>query len=262
MHLLPAFAARFGADLSDFLRLGLNRRYGTALVVESATMRRFSEHEAPAQWDLYTGAFGRIGLAMPRAMVLRLLQCRYGLNEAVELDPQAVAVTASEERLAHKLGLELVTALAQRLHEGLSPALSEAPPQALSRAGDSGLASGPWRLEVWLAEPQRGGRHRLQFSLDNGWLAMLLDQLGRGRTLSREPRATAAQPLRRRLKLRLVARLLQQRMPLGQVLDLRVGSVLPIPQPATVVLVKDSPLFTASVAEHKGRLWLTGFQDI
>lgn len=267
MHLLPTFAARFGADLVDFLRLGLNRRYGTQLEFASADMRRFGEHEAPARWDVYTGAPGRLGLALPRGLVLRLLQCRYGVSEGVteeapEIDLEAVPVTASEERLAHKLGLELVTALVQRIHEGLAPSVAEAAPLALTRGAESGLPTGAWRLEVVLTESQRGERHRLQFSLDNSCMAMLLDQLGQGRTLARDQSVAAATPLAGRLKLRLVARLLQQRVSLGQVVDLRVGSVLPIPQPATVVLVKDAPLFTASVAEHKGRLWLTGFQDI
>lgn len=262
MHLLPAFAARFGADLSEWLRLGPNRRYGTGLEFVSATMRAFSERESPARWAIYAGPSGRIGLAMPRGLVLRLLQCRYGLEEANEADPASVALTASEERLARVLGQQLVVAMAQRIRDGLAPAEGEEAGQALDWTGESGLPTGLWRLEVVLTEPQRGARHVLQFSLDDGWMGLLLDQLGQGRTLVRDQAATPAEPLAGRLKLRLVARLLQQRMPLGHILDLRVGSVLPIPQPQTVVLVKDSPLFNASVAEHKGRLWLTGFQDI
>lgn len=262
MHLLPAFAARFGADLSEWLRLGPNRRYGTGLEFASATMRAFGAQESPARWAIYAGAAGRIGLAMPRGLVLRLLQCRYGLDETTEADPASVALTASEERLARVLGQQLVAAVAQRIGDGLAPADGEASAAAPEWSVDSGLPTGVWRLEVVLTEPQRGARHVLQFSLDDGWMGLLLDQLSQGRTLVRDQSATPAEPLAGRLKLRLVARLLQQRMPLGQILDLRVGSVLPIPQPQTVVLVKDSPLFSASVAEHKGRLWLTGFQDI
>ncbi len=262
MHLLPAFAARFGADLSEWLRLGPNRRYGTGLEFASATMRAFGDKESPARWAIYTSPSGRIGLAMPRGLVLRLLQCRYGLDETGEADPASVALTASEERLARVLGQQMVSAMAQRIRDGLAPADGDGEVQPLDWSVDSGLPTGPWRLEVVLTEPQRGARHVLQFSLDDGWMGLLLDQLGRGRTLVRDQAATPAEPLAGRLKLRLVARLLQQRMPLGHILDLRVGSVLPIPQPQTVVLVKDSPLFNASVAEHKGRLWLTGFQDI
>ena len=262
MHLLPAFAARCGADLSEWLRLGPNRRYGTGLEFASATMRAFGAQESPARWAIHAGPAGRIGLALPRGLVLRLLQCRYGLDETSEADPASVALTASEERLARVLGLQLVATVAQRIACGLTPAESHGAAPAMAWSVDSGLPAGPWRLEVVLAEPQRGARHVLQFSLDDGWMGLLLDQLSQGRTLVRDQAATPAEPLAGRLKLRLVARLLQQRMPLGHILDLRVGSVLPIPQPQTVVLVKDAPLFSASVAEHKGRLWLTGFQDI
>ena len=65
-----------------------------------------------------------------------------------------------------------------------------------------------------------------------------------------------------RLQLRLQARLLSRRLTLGEVFDLRPGSVIPVSLQGTDVLVKDVRLFTATVAEHKGKLWLTAFNDI
>lgn len=264
MHLLPAFCARFGADVSELLRLGPNRRYGTGLVVEQATMARHRGDEAPQRWNVFAGDTGRIGLSMPRTLVLRLLQCRYDLREAPAADPQA-AVTASEERLSHKLGLQLAQVLARRISEGLPPP-GAAPPEAAAPAlafqAEVGQPTGLWQITLVLSEPQQDVRHTLGLSLDDGWMHRLLDQLGQGRTLPRDSSLRSATPLAGRLKLRLVARLVQQRLPLGAILDLQPGSVLPIPQPATVVLVKDAPLFSANVAEHKGRLWLTGFQDL
>jgi len=40
-----------------------------------------------------------------------------------------------------------------------------------------------------------------------------------------------------------------------------VGDIIPVSLQATDVLVKNSRLFTATVAEHKGKLWLTAFND-
>ena len=264
MHLLSALSARFGADVSELLRLGPNRRYGTGLLVEHAAMQR-QRADAPAQrWIVYAGDAGRIGLAMPRTLVLRLLQCRYDLQDAPVTDP-AAAVTASEERLSHKLGQQLAQVLARRIEEGLPPPGATTPEAAapqLAFQAEIAQPTGLWQIELVLSEPQPEGRHVLRLSLDDGWMHRLLDRLGQARTLPRDTATANGLPLANRLKLRLVARLVQQRLPLGAILDLQPGSVLPIPQPATVVLVKDSPLFTASVAEHKGRLWLTAFQDL
>lgn len=266
MHLLGAFAERFGADVSELLRQGLNRRYAIGLQVEAASMRQRAQNEDPVRWNVYAGPAGRIGMAVPRALVLRLLLCRYGGAAEAPVEPDTVAITASEERLSNKLGQQLALALAHRIDAGLPPAGVAAEPASPDAAvpfhSESALPTGLWQLDLVLAEAGQAARHVLRFSLDDGCMHQLLDRLGRGRSLARDAAAMTALPLSERLKLRLTARLVQQRLPLGAILDLQPGSVLPIPQPTAVVLIKDSPLFSASVAEHKGRLWLTAFQDL
>jgi hypothetical protein len=49
-------------------------------------------------------------------------------------------------------------------------------------------------------------------------------------------------------------------MPLGRLLDLRPGEVLPVRLGATDVLIDDARLFTATVAERQGKLCLTSFK--
>jgi flagellar motor switch protein FliM len=266
MHLLGSFAERFGADVSELLRQGLNRRYAIGLQVVGATIRQRSRSEEPVRWNVYAAPAGRIGIAVPRALVLRLLLCRYGASEPGPLVPDTVAVTASEERLSTKLGQQLALALACRVASGLPPAGVAADALATDTAvpfhSETALPTGLWQIDLTVEEPHQGGLHVLRFSLDDGCMHALLDRLGRDRTVARDAAAVPTQPLVERLKLRLTARLVQQRLPLGAILDLQPGSVLPIPQPTAVVLVKDSPLFSASVAEHKGRLWLTAFQDL
>lgn len=266
MHLLGALAERFGADVSELLRQGLNRRYAIGLQVAGAVIRQRSHASEPVRWNVYASPAGRIGIAVPRALVLRLLLCRYGDTEAAPLEPETVAVTASEERLSTKLGQQLAVALARRIEAGLPPpgvaAEAAGADPAVPFHSESALPTGLWQLDLTVSEPNQATQHVLRFSLDDGCMHQLLDRLGRGRTPARDAAAVATQPLAGRLKLRLTARLVQQRLPLGAILDLQPGSVLPIPQPTAVVLVKDSPLFSASVAEHKGRLWLTAFQDI
>jgi flagellar motor switch protein FliM len=64
------------------------------------------------------------------------------------------------------------------------------------------------------------------------------------------------------LQLTLVARLLEKQMPLGSLLDTRIGDVIPVSLGTSDVLVGDSRLFTASITEHKGKLCLTAFEDV
>lgn len=266
MHLLGAFAERFAADVSELLRQGLNRRYAIGLQVADASMRQRARNEDTVRWNVYASPSGRIGMAVPRALVLRLLLCRYGAEATAPVTPDTVAVTASEERLSHKLGQQLALALARRIAAGLPPAGVAADPAEpdplVPFHAESALPTGLWQLDLTLVEAEQGARHVLRFSLDDACMHQLLDRLGRGRMPARDGAAANGRPLSERLKLRLTARLVQQRLPLGAILDLQPGSVLPIPQPTAVVLVKDSPLFSASVAEHKGRLWLTTFQDL
>ncbi|MDB5848096.1 MAG: fliM [Rhodoferax sp.] len=276
VHLLPAFADRFAADIGDFLRLGPNRRYGTALAVQTASMA-LSTAAAPARrWMVFGSAQGRIGVSIERKLVLRLLQCRYGLpQEAADVETTAPPVTASEERLARKLGAQLVTALVHRVYDGLqaagtagaagaaaeaSDAGADGEPEAVAWSADAFAAPGVWYLTLGLAEVAKELEGLVCFSLDEGWMRSLLGQLARTGPAPRD--ADGAEPLAARLKLRLVARLLQQRVSLGEVLALKVNDVLPVNLQTTDVLVKDSRLFTATVAEHKGRLWLTAFNDV
>jgi len=64
MHLLPAFAARFGADLSEWLRLGPNRRYGTGLEFASATMGHLHQ-PVRTHRPGHAARFGAAFVAMP-----------------------------------------------------------------------------------------------------------------------------------------------------------------------------------------------------
>ncbi len=264
VHLLAAFADKFGADLSDLLRLGLNRRYGTQFTVGEVRMEHVPAAIAP-RWNVYGSATGRIGVALDRSLVLRVLHCRYGLRDGEGADPGSIPVTASEERLAQKLGLQLALGLAARIREGLSILGSEPADgmgDDIAWRAETTDAVGAWTLQVRIDELQAGLCSQLQFSLDAAWMGLLLGQLAAGRSAPRKDlRKDETQQLAQRLRVRLVARLLHRRMALGEVLDLRPGDIIPVSFQAADVLVKDSRLFTATVAEHKGGLWLTAFND-
>lgn len=264
IHLLEGFAEKFGADLADFLHLGWDRRYGTQFVVASARITD-SAPVIAARWNVYSCAMGRIGVALDRCLVLRLLYCRYGQRDRKDVDPASVPMTSTEERLARKLGLQLAQLLSLRIRQGLNALASDVGESAcdeFSWRTESTDALGDWTLQLRIDEPQTGQCLPLQFSLDAAWMGLLLDQLAAGRTGPRkELHKDATQRLAKRLQVKLVARLLQRRMALGDVLDLRPGDIIPVSFQRADVLVKDARLFTAAVAAHKGGLWLTAFDD-
>ncbi|MDZ7862141.1 MAG: FliM/FliN family flagellar motor switch protein [Acidovorax sp.] len=266
VHLLAPFARKFGADLSDLLRQGMNRRYGTRLAVAEARMVHRPASAAP-RWQVYGMPQGRMGVAMERELLLRLLQCRYGVRSGEVPDPATIPLTATEDRLARRLGEDIVAALVLRVQAGLAALAMGPQPDAevegaLQWLAQSRDAVGAWSLVLTVEEPGWGLRSEVQVGLDDAWMERLLAQLTTGRTQARRERLHAeTHSLAGRIPVRLSARLLRRRITLGEVMDLRPGDVIPVSFQSADVLVKDSRLFTATVAEHKGGLWLTAFND-
>lgn len=266
VHLLAPFARKFGADLSDLLRQGMNQRYGTRLAVAEARMVHRPASAAP-RWQVYGMPQGRMGVAMERELLLRLLQCRYGVRSGEAPDPATIPLTATEDRLARRLGEDIVAALVLRVQAGLAALAMGPQPDAevegaLQWLAQSRDAVGAWSLVLTVEEPGWGLRSEVQVGLDDAWMERLLAQLTTGRTQARRERLHAeTHSLAGRIPVRLSARLLRRRITLGEVMDLRPGDVIPVSFQSADVLVKDSRLFTATVAEHKGGLWLTAFND-
>jgi flagellar motor switch protein FliM len=76
------------------------------------------------------------------------------------------------------------------------------------------------------------------------------------------PAAPPAPPLVERVRVTLTGRLVRKEMQLGDVLALRPGAVVPVSLGMADVMIGESRLFTAAVAEHKGKLCLTSFEDL
>jgi len=265
VHLLSAFSQRFCTDLSIFMRDTLDRRYGTQLQVSNVTLTRAQQADEPRRWNVYESRTGRIGLALDRSLVLRILHCRYGVQgNNQQTDPDTTPITASEERLTQNLGQQMVVALASRIRKGLQPLATAASPtdaDQISWHAESTDTVGSWLIQVRIEEPLTGLQTGLEFSLDDAWMHVLLSQLAAKRLAPKEPSKSDAQPLASRLQVKLVAQLLQRRMAMGDILDMRVGDIIPVSLQTTDVLVRNTRLFTATVAEHRGKLWLTAFND-
>lgn len=275
VHLLGGFAQQLRDDFADFLRARINRRYKASFQIDAIS---FVAAPADSQrWLSYVtndgcGADdGRIHFAIERPLLLCLLRYRYGsvmpeTSAATDSATQPLAATidepetATEERLGTMLGQQLAE-LAVRRIESVQRAPVETPAAVtFAEASLQGASDGEWLLRLTLSETRCNVSGDLLLKISAAWMNRLLQALAPSRERQRQRPAT--KPFPARLQLTLQARLLEKEVPLATLLDLRLGDVLPISVGDADVLIGDSRLFTASVAEHHGKLCLTSLADV
>ena len=250
-------------------RMTLNRRYRARFQVGEVAMSPMEELVQPKRWLTVGCALGRIGVALERKIILSIMAYRYGLADS---DGQAAPPhesehpeTATEERLAAMLGQQFVHLLAARIEAGLDPHAVQsvediAQGHAFNAVSPVTPSRGAWVIRVNLEELAHGIEGMLHFALDDAWMARLLQNIGPARDKPAEAAASLTE-FAGRLQLTLAARLLKKDILLGELLDIRVGDVIPVSFGSADVLIDDSRLYSASIVEHKGKLCLTSFED-
>lgn len=258
VHLLPKFADRLRGDLAERLHALMNRRYRASFGVEHVDIRCLAEPVQAGRWLRHESAAGAIGFAIDRALLLGALHFRYGADPSTASQP--ARETSTEERLAATLALQLVNTLADCIDAGQDVGTRERECRAVAPCAPP--PANTWTIRARIAEATLGIVGDLWFTLDDAWIARLLRHLGGTRDRPRDPTGPdAGEPLARRVPLTLTGRLLRTELPLGKVLAIQVGDVLPVSLGPTDVLVDDARLFRAVVAEHAGKLFLTSFED-
>jgi flagellar motor switch protein FliM len=271
VHLLHNFVFPLREDLAEVFRTSLNRRYRASFELGEVTISRLEAVPQRCRWLAYTSELGRIGVAMERQVLLCVLDYRYGGREmplpatethaGTEAAQAAPRETATEERLAAMLGRQFVAALAERIEWLPESGNAVACTHEFSESAGNPPRPGIWAIRAEVSEPTRGVEGALWFTLDDAWMQRLLSRIAPNREGAKN-KMVGAKPFATRLQLTLMARLLEKEMPLGQLLDTRVGDVIPVSLGNTDVLVDESRLFTARVAEYKGKLCLTAFEDV
>jgi flagellar motor switch protein FliM len=263
VHLLAGFCEDVRTELAAFLQTRLNRRYASGFRVGEVTLAPFAESLRARRWYVAGGETGVLGCSLDRRIALAVLGYRYGMPATTPAWNAGTDVreTATEERLTHVLGQQLLRLVAEQIDREPAAALPDAAPAPAGFAHGAELArSGTWLLRAALKDSAQEAEGLLYVLIDAGWMGRLLSRLAAERRTA--PRARPAPvPLVRHLQLRLSARLVQQQMQLGELVDLRVGDILPITMGRTGVFVDEARLFDAAVAEHQGRLCLTSFED-
>ncbi|MFK7089914.1 FliM/FliN family flagellar motor switch protein [Chromobacterium violaceum] len=253
IHLLPLFARALRQELEDFLERELNRRYHAGFRIDALRQQLPAADERRWQWHALDD--WRLGSHFDRGLLLGILDYRFGARAGAP-DGELPAETETERRLGRTLAERLLPRLARAIHQLSRASLPDASrPQPLGYPDQAA-----WQLEVDLSD---GGAKlgTLRLRLNAAAFDALLQNLSgqRPRLLGNPDSANFAE----RVRIRLDARLLEQELPLGAVLDLRPGSVLPVAmQPHAEVCAQGSPLFRAQVVERHGKLCLSGFADI
>jgi flagellar motor switch protein FliM len=261
VHLLPRFVEPLRDELAEALRADLNRRYRASFALGAVAIVRLEASPEQCRWLYASGPKGCTGFALERPLLLGILDYRYGIHDGASPasgSDKPQPETVSEERLAHRLAVRFLKILSAHLNPASPTAEGKAAPGALEIQPGASPKAGSWAIRAEISEEKLALHGALWFSLDDACIQAILSLL----TPRRDQARKRAAPLATQLRLKVTGRLVEREVTLGSLLDLRVGSVIPVSLGAADVLIDDSRLFSAQVAEHKGKLCLTAFEDV
>ncbi|MGB9108734.1 MAG: FliM/FliN family flagellar motor switch protein [Telluria sp.] len=259
VHLLPQFAMRLQDDL-DAAMQGSARRYWGGWRLDTVEFGRVPQ-DAGLRWMAATGAMGTVSVAFERGLLLTLLERRYGGRSAAatQRDPGVERVTATEERLIVVLTQQMVDLLYARVavSVAMEVAPKPVPPGAVMGAAMPGKSA--WTVCVTVRDAN-GASGQFWIAPDQALMGAILGSL-RPDNLHAHAVRGPSEPLSSKLQVKLDGRLISKEITLGALFDLTVGDVIPVNVGRADVLLDEARLFTAAVAEHKGKLCLTSFED-
>ena len=279
VHLLPTFAGRLGDDVGAAIAEPGARRHWGAWRLASLSFERAPDDGA-LRWLGVHGAYGTAAVAFERSLLLGLLEGRFARNAppapaGARREHALQRVTATEERLGALLARQLAGLLDARVATGLAAPTLPPAPGAVSASAAPGKADWVIRIVLRLppskpaleaaSEPLAAPMQAVQegqiwIALDHALMAQVLQGLKADKAGARAPRMPG-QPLASTLHVRLDGRLVSKEVTLATLFGLQVGDVIPVSVGRADVLLDDARLFTAAVAEHKGKLCLTSFED-
>jgi flagellar motor switch protein FliM len=263
VHLLPQFAVRLQDDF-EVLMQGSARRYWAGWRLETVEFGRAPQAEN-LRWMAATGLLGTVSVAFERGLLLTLLERRYGgrgagaTQQGAQKERQIERVTATEDRLSVVLTQQMIDVLYGRVavSTAMEVAPQPVPANAVAATTIPGATSWAVRVQVRDAADTVGS---FWIAPDQALMATILGSL---RPEQPRPRAARgpSEPLATKLQVKLDGRLVSKEITLGALFDLKVGDVIPVSMGRADVLLDEARLFTAAVAESKGKLCLTSFED-
>lgn len=261
VHLLPKFVAPLREGLAERIRSDLNRRYAAQFELGAMAMQRLAAEAGDCRWHYAGLPAGTAGFALDRGLLLAILDYRYGAPAQAETEAAPTTGWPPETTTEERLGSMLATRFLELLGAFLpQPAAAETAGAMPAPQPGRAPRKGTWVIRAEITETSINRHGNLWFSLDDECIRLILAGLAPTQAPRRSPRTVTT--LGADLQLGVVATLYERQIPLGTVLDLKIGEVLPISLGNASVRIGDSPLFSARVAESKGKLCLTSFEDL
>lgn len=264
-HKLPQFTHQLHDELQRYFQVDINRRYRASFSVTSVNTRFFSHEAGGLTYHFQATETGAsLGIHIDRALMLTLLELRYGGKSGPITDAALNApATETEHRFATQLGHRLLELTARCINRQGKSMASDS--HNLQKVGNDAISliSPEWAVDIVITDSANEGREsRIQIVLDQAWLAHLLDKIASHRQDDRRvPDHTTG--MARKIPLTMTARLLEKSFQLGEIMDLRQGTVIPVSVgPQADIIIGDSRVFKARIAEESGKLWITAFEDI
>jgi len=213
------------------------------------------------RWMSASGAMGTVSVAFERGLLLTLLERRYGGRGAAATprDPGTERVTATEERLIVVLTQQMVDLLYARVAVSMAMDVAPKPVSAAAVAVSTRPGKSAWTLQATVRHAN-GTSGQFWIAPDQALMAAILGSLRPENTRTNALRGPA-EPLSSKLQVKLDGRLVSKEITLGALFELEVGDVIPVNMGRADVLLDEARMFTAAVAEHKGKLCLTSFED-
>jgi flagellar motor switch protein FliM len=252
-HLLEDFNQRLARQFARHLGGRFNLRHGAAFAVSQVAIGSYVAGQGDAAWRTYVTSAGTLSVRLDRRLLLAMLGYHYGDKGAMTIDEHAPE-TETEQRFGAATGLALLdvlrTCVVPPVEGGFTPEPMRTP----------GMSDRVIRVEI--KENKLGLAGLLEMAVDDAWLGLIFASAV-SRRIASTPAAKSEIPLTARLPVTLTARMLTKEVLLDDVMRLSPGDVLPVRMPDTAdVLVGDTRLFQATIAEHGGTLCLTSFENV
>jgi len=252
-HLLDEFHATLRRRIGAYLQDRYNYRCGACLTVSDSIIVPHRTNDDPAVWHGFGSESDTIGVRIERSLLVLLLAYHYG-DRPDRISPDKLP---PESRTEQRFAMQARRALLGELLPLFATDVATFAPRPFD-----GVVPGSRILSVIVRDELLDVTGRLEFAMDEAWLARLFAAISPQRSPERAPTADD-ELLGARIPVSLNATVMSKELPLGDVLRLECGSVVPIRLPDVAeVDVDGTRIFCAAVVEHGGKICLTALEFV
>lgn len=260
--LLSTLTPLMESKLANFIRHEINQRYRANFILHTLHHGLPSNHNP--HWTWHRNGESTFGIGIERPLLLRILDYRYTTRHGIvsnARDASPLPVTQTELRLSRLLGEQITRCLLSCIdHLECTDPPHHASHDAVDTLPFPPSTSLEWEIRVEIGERGRDETQSLYIVLDR----MALERVFKSRSghPHNAQRLSHSSPLSLadQLNVHLRAQLVEKKLTLGDLADLKVGTILPIALQARAnICIGPLRAFSALITEDHGKLCATSF---